>query len=175
MNKSLNYVIAIAIIVLIAVVAFFMMYKSTPTPTSSTTSIYITNTTSPVSTVSISTTTTTSTTSSTSTTTVTPPATLRPYTYYFLNVTNGSYYYVAVLNASKLNLTGGLKFITVVTQVGYGVVSGQYDYNGLMLVVFYTQSMLNKTMAITFYLNNGEGLGYSMTFAGKWPYGQVIP
>lgn len=174
MNKG--YVVAVAIIVLVAVIAAVALFMNKPSPAapiSSTTVNYIMNATSSTSTAVV--TTATKTTATTSTTTTTPPATLRPKTYYFLNVTNGSYYYVGVLNASNLNLSGGLKFITVITQKGYGVVSGQYDYNGLVLVVFYTQTELNETMAITFYLNNGEGIGYIMTYMGKWPYGSVIP
>ena len=171
MNKS--YVIAIAIVVLIAVIAFFT-YKPVPVaPTNSTTN-YILSTTSSTSTTTIVNITTTTTVTST-TSTITPPARIKLHAIYFLNESNGTYYYVATLNESEVNATRGVRVTNIVVNGIPTSDVAQYLYGNYVLVVFGVPQAINGSVLVMFELSNAAGFGYNMPYMGKWPYGNVIP
>ena len=155
MNKTA--LVAVAIVVVIVIAAVLVLNRptaTTPTNSSTTTSSTVTSQ--------------SAMTSSTTTSTTRTVTAIRPYTLYFLNETNGSYYYVAVLNSSI-----PAKIVTVAWgQSAYPAF--QHTLDGYVIAVFALPQYINYSVTLFFFLNNGEMLGHQFTFGGQWPYGQVV-
>ncbi|BCU68621.1 hypothetical protein HS7_20580 [Sulfolobales archaeon HS-7] len=160
MDKKIIIGIVVVVVIVIGVLALMVGHKNMTSTTQHPTSTPTTNTTSTYT----STTTISSTTNISTTSTVTG---LKPFTVYFLNDTNGTYYYVATFNTTLPAQ------IIMLAWNNHDVQAYQHVFDGYIIAVFGLPEYINSSIPLVFVLNNGGDIGYNFAYGGQWTFGSI--